>query len=366
MTGPDHLAAEAAAQERIAALERKLAARDKTIATLVERQLGDSSRPATNLNMLEQSISLEKIVARKTQELARERAQLEEALARLKRAQTRLLQAQKMESIGQLAAGIAHEINTPTQFLSDNLHFLRDSLEPLFHLLAVAETGFAMAEAAGLCPGTVAAFRAAAAEADLDFLRGQIPDALDQSVQGLERIATIVKAMRTFSHSSGDVVVPEDLEAIVQTAVVVSRSEWRPVAELLVEAAPGLPPVPCLRDEIGQLVLNLVVNSAHAIKERIERGDRAPGRIVISLGTRAGAAELRVADNGSGIPEKIQNRIFDPFFTTKPVGVGTGQGLAIAYSTVVERHKGQIAVESEEGKGTCFTVRLPLEDPAAP
>jgi signal transduction histidine kinase len=355
-----------APEERIQELERKLAARDKTIAVLVERQLGSAARPATTLNMLEQSISLEQIVNRKTRELAQERAQLEDALFQLKRAQARLLQAQKMESIGQLAAGIAHEINTPTQFVSDNLYFLRDSLGSMLQLLEAAEAGLAQAEKCGNCPGSIAAFQAAARDADLEFLRTQIPDALEQSLQGLARIATIVKAMRNFSHASGDQAVPEDLTAIVQTALVVSRSEWKEVAEVRVEATPELPPVPCLRDEIGQLVLNLVINAAHAIKERQQRGDPAPGSITVSLALQDGAAELKVADNGAGVPEAIRNRIFDPFFTTKAQGVGTGQGLAIAYSTVVEKHKGQIGFESEVGQGTCFTIRLPLQAPSKP
>jgi signal transduction histidine kinase len=158
---------------------------------------------------------------------------------------------------------------------------------------------------------------------------------------------------------------PENLEAIVRTAVIVSQNEWKPVADLKIEVAPGLPLVPCLRDEIGQLVLNLVVNSAHAISARKAQGDPFNGHITIAIDCANQNAELRFTDNGTGIPEAIRNRVFDPFFTTKPIGVGTGQGLAIAYSTVVERHHGQITLEPEVGLGTCFLVRLPL-DPAAP
>ena len=350
---------------QVADLERKLAAREKTIKVLIARQLNASVPQTTMLNTLEQSISLEKVVARKTQELARERAQLEEALSQLKSAQTRLLQAQKMESIGQLAAGIAHEINTPTQFVSDNINFLRSSFAPLFQLLDLAQTIADAAKSGAIAPEMISAFAAATNEADLDFMHEQIPMALDQSADGLARIATIVKAMKTFSHSSGEVIQPENLEAIVRTAVIVSQNEWKSVADLKIEVAPGLPLVPCLRDEIGQLVLNLVVNSSHAISARKAKGDPSDGHITIAIGCADQNAELRFTDNVAGIPEAIRNRVFDPFFTTKPVGVGTGQGLAIAYSTVVERHHGQISLESEVGRGTCFLVRLPL-DPGAP
>jgi two-component system NtrC family sensor kinase len=348
---------------RVAELERKLAAREKTIEVLIERQLNANVPQTTMLNTLEHSISVEKVVARKTQELARERAQLEQALSQLKSAQTRLLQAQKMESIGQLAAGIAHEINTPTQFVSDNINFLRGSFAPLFQLLDLAQGIADAAKSGAIAPGMVSAFAAATDEADLNFMREQIPMALDQSADGLARIATIVKAMKTFSHSPGETIQPENLEVIARTAVIVCQNEWKTVADLKIEVAPGMPLVPCLRDEIGQLVLNLVVNSCHAISARKAKGDPADGQITIAIDCGGRNAELRFTDNGAGIPEAIRNRVFDPFFTTKPVGVGTGQGLAIAYSTVVERHHGQITLESEVGRGTCFLVRLPL-DPA--
>ncbi|MDR3673160.1 MAG: ATP-binding protein [Holophaga sp.] len=350
-------------QERIAALERKLAARDKTIAVLIDRQLESRAHGTTGLNLLEQNIALEKVVTRKTQELARERAELESALARLSLTQARLLQARKMEAIGQLATGIAHEINTPTQFVSDNVRFLESSLPPLFQVLDAAQAVVEAARAGGLWPGLVAELDAAAGSADLGFLREELPMALEQSRDGLMRIATIVKAMKVFSHPSGEVMHPEDLASIIRNAAIVAQNEWRGVAELRVEIAPGLPRVPCLSGEIGQLVMNLIVNAAHAIKERMAQGDPLPGLITISASLADDQVLLRFADNGAGIPEEIRDRVFDPFFTTKPVGKGTGQGLAIAYSTVVDQHKGQIFFESE-GPGTCFHVRLPLRQDA--
>jgi signal transduction histidine kinase len=350
--------------DRMMELERKLAARDKTIAVLIQRQMDSRAKGTGALNLLEQNISLGQVVTRKTQELAKERAELEQALAQLKLTQTRLLQARKLESIGQLAAGIAHEINTPTQFVSDNVSFLRSALAPLFQVLDAAQAVAEKARPGGQCPGLLAALDAASAAADLDFLREQLPMALEQSQEGLGRIATIVKAMKQFSHPSGAVMQPENLETIIRNTVIVAQNEWKHLAELTVEVPPDLAPVPCLGDEIGQVVLNLVVNAAHAIAERMGKGDPARGHIRISVGLLDQMAELRFADDGAGILEEIQDRIFDPFFTTKVVGQGTGQGLAISYSTVVERHHGQIFFESQSGRGTCFFVRLPLRQEA--
>jgi len=166
--------------------------------------------------------------------------------------------------------------------------------------------------------------------------------------------------MKSFTHASAGVVKLEDLTGILQASVMISRNEWKDVAELEITVEPGLPSVPCLRDEIGQVVLNLVVNAAHAVAAKVAAGALASGQISLSAQLRDGMVELRVADNGTGIPEALRDRVFEPFFTTKEVGKGSGQGLAIAYSIVVEHHHGQISLESELGRGTCFIVRLPL------
>ncbi|BDU73458.1 sensor histidine kinase [Mesoterricola silvestris] len=346
--------------ERIAELERQLQARDKTIAVLIQRQLDVRARETSTLHFLEQNITLEKVVEGKTRELASEREELQRTLAELRRTQARMLQMQKMESIGQLAAGIAHEINTPTQFVADNITFFRATFEPLLSLIDAA-LGLVgkMREAQGLSED-LADFDSKREAADLDFIREEAPLALAQCAEGLSRIAGIVKAMKHFSHASSGVMEPEDLEEIIRAAVTVSRSEWKAVADVDLAIQPGLGQVPCLRDEIGQLVMNLVINAAHAIGENIERGRMARGRIEVSARIDGDRAELRVADNGTGIPEEIRDRVFEPFFTTKPVGRGSGQGLALAYATVVDKHKGQIQLEPREGGGTCVVARWPI------
>jgi len=344
----------------LAELRRLLAARDKTIEVLIRRQLDIRAREASAFHFLEQNLTLEKVVERKTQELAAERAELQRTLAELKQTQVRMLQMQKMESIGQLAAGIAHEINTPTQFVADNITFLRSTLEPLLALIDASLILVGKMRETSCNAEQLSDFDSLRDAADLEFVREQAPLALAQCSEGLSRIAGIVKAMKTFSHASSGVMELEDLGAIARSAVTVSQSEWKHVADLELEIDPDLPPVACLRDEIGQVVMNLVINAAHAIGEQIERGKLARGRIELSLRLTGDQVELRVADNGTGIPEEIRERVFEPFFTTKPVGRGSGQGLALAFSTIVEKHNGQILLAPRDGGGTCLLARWPL------
>ena len=341
--------------------ERRLAAKDKIIAVLKRRLMQESvHNSSTPFAVLEQNLSLAKVIARKTEELEKERAALEQALIELRETQSQLLHAQKMESIGQLAAGIAHEINTPTQYVMDNVEFGSMATEALFNVfdkaLAVAETH------RNACPeaACLAEFDSALKRSKLDYLRKQLPEALRQSSEGLTHIASIVSAMKEFSHPSRGEKESVDIRDVVNTTATVARNEWKYVAELETEFAGDLPRVPCLRDLIGQALLNLIVNAAHAIGDTLKPGIREKGRIRISAGRAGDALEIRVSDDGTGIPATIRDRIFDPFFTTKPVGKGTGQGLSIAYSTVVNKHGGEILCESEEGVGTTFVLRLPL------
>ncbi|MDM7915252.1 MAG: ATP-binding protein [Candidatus Eisenbacteria bacterium] len=276
--------------------------------------------------------------------------------------QRRLAQAQKLESIGQLAAGIAHEINTPTQFTGDNLQFLRDSvasvaaLPPLLLELVEAVDGGAK-ETAPIVVRLVAACRSC----DLAYLAREAPLAIEQSLEGIARVTKIVQSMKEFSHPGSDEKLPVDLNRAIESAVTVSRNEWKYVADLDLDLSADLPPVPVLAGDFNQAILNLIVNAAHAIAARA--GDSPPVKGAIRVSTeRCGSwAEIRVSDTGTGIPEAIRDRIFDPFFTTKAVGSGTGQGLSIARSVIEEKHHVTIDFETEPGKGTTFVVRLPLE-----
>lgn len=280
--------------------------------------------------------------------------------------ETRARQGQKLEAIGQLAAGIAHEINTPVQFVSDNTDFLRRAFSGLVTALGACDRLLAAAKQEGVCSEAVAETEAALKKAKVKFLAQQVPSAIDQSLEGLTRVAGIVAAMKEFSHPSQGVKQAVDLRAAIETTVTVARNEWKYVAEVVTNFDPALPAVPCLRDEMSQVVLNIIVNAAHSISDVTDGGREGKGTITIST-TRDGEwAELRISDTGTGIPATVLDKIFDPFFTTKDVGKGTGQGLAIAHSIVVDKHGGTIEILSEVGKGATFVVRLPLRVDQAP
>jgi len=199
----------------------------------------------------------------------------------------------------------------------------------------------------------------ALAEADLEFLEEEVPKACARALDGLDRVARIVQAMKNFSHPGSEERKPTDINKAVQNTVIVARNEWKYAAEVETDLAPELPLVSCYAADINQVLLNMLVNAAHAISDVPGEGVR--GRITISTSQQGAFVEIRVSDTGTGIPRENLERIFDPFFTTKPVGKGTGQGLTIAHDIVVNKHGGSIDVESQVGRGTTFTVRLPLE-----
>ena len=272
-----------------------------------------------------------------------------------------LAQAQKLESIGQLAAGIAHEINTPTQFIGDNVRFLDESARTIMAFLGELGAQVAQAGSEPLDAGRIAA---ALAHADVAYLQEEMPRAIAQTLEGVARIAKIVGAMKEFSHPSLERAALDVNHAIAST-VTVATNEWKYVADVSTDFDDSLPPVPVVPGAFNQVILNLIVNAAHAIAAAAAL-EPARGKGTITLTTRrcGESVEILVADTGCGMPAHIIPRIFDPFFTTKPIGKGTGQGLAIAYDVVVNKHGGTIGVESEAGVGTTFRIRLPLREPA--
>jgi two-component system, NtrC family, sensor kinase len=272
--------------------------------------------------------------------------------------ETQLRRAHKLEGIGQLAAGIAHEINTPTQFVSDNLTFLRDSWKSIQKLLDLYRGTIGNATGV-LAPGTVANLEAAERDLDLDFIIDELPRAIEQSLDGAHRVAKIVRAMKEFSHPDSAEKTDTDLNRSIESTITVARNEWKYVAEMTTEFDATLPRVLCYPGDINQVILNLIVNAAHAIKEKSSIGQK--GLITVVTRTREKFAEISVADTGTGIPEAIRSRIFDPFFTTKEVGQGTGQGLALAHTLIVKKHSGKIWFETEIGRGTTFFIHLPIK-----
>ncbi len=278
----------------------------------------------------------------------------------LKQLERQIAHVQKLESIGQLAAGIAHEINTPIQYIGDNGKFLEEAFRDL--LLYAEACGRRQAQL------PVSSERDDPArdplEEDLDYFREEIPKAIEHLLHGVEQVARIVGAMKEFSHPGPLEKIPVDINRGIESTILVSRNEWKYIADVTTDFDPELPPVPCLAGDFNQVILNLIVNAAHAIAE-VRKDSDPKGSIHITTRKYDGYAEIRVSDTGCGIPQAIQSKVFDPFFTTKPVGKGTGQGLALAHSVIVQKHKGRIRLESQPGRGTTFIIQLPLEhDPA--
>ena len=269
-------------------------------------------------------------------------------------------QAQKLEAIGQLAAGIAHEINTPVQYVGDNIRFLDEAFRDLVALNEQYASLLKAVQRAEPVTALIHELEEVIAQADIPFLLDEIPKTIQQSMDGVSRIGEIVRAMKEFSHPGSEEKVHIDINRILASTITVSRNEWKYVADVETDLAPDLPLLPCLAGEINQVFLNLIVNAAHAINDITENGTMGKGLIRLSTCIRDGWLEIRVADTGGGIPEDVQDRIFDPFFTTKKIGKGTGQGLAIARSVVVDKHQGTLRFETEVGKGTTFIIQLPL------
>jgi PAS domain S-box-containing protein len=272
---------------------------------------------------------------------------------------SQLFQAQKLESVGQLAAGIAHEINTPTQYIGDNVRFLKDAFRDLEKVRASYERILAAAQNGTLTSETVREVTDALKRTDAGYLAEEIPKAIEQTLEGIDRVSKLVGAMKEFSHPDTKEKTLLDLNHSIQCTITVARNEWKYVADMETDFDPSLPPICCQPGEFNQVILNLIVNAAHAIADVVGKGGPAKGKIKVQTLDCPEWVEIRIQDTGTGIPEKVRARIFDPFFTTKEIGKGTGQGLAIAHSVVVDKHDGSIHFETEDGKGTTFIIRLP-------
>lgn len=277
--------------------------------------------------------------------------------------ESELQQAHKMESLGTLSSGIAHEINTPIQYISDNVRFLKDSFDDLLDILEKSRA--ALDQLSGMAAGSpaIVAAETSLASFDFDYLKEEIPSALSQSLEGLEQVSNIVGAIKEFAHPGSVELTPSNINALIRTTATVSRNQWKYLATLELDLASDLPPVPCLAGEIKQVLLNLIVNAAQAIEAT---GRDGPGIIRIATRVRDDAVEILVGDDGCGIPVAVQGRVFDPFFTTKGVGKGTGQGLALAYACITKRHGGTIGFESTANLGTTFRITLPIRDRELP
>lgn len=273
--------------------------------------------------------------------------------------QTQLDQAMRLESVGQLAAGVAHEINTPMQYIGDNVQFVSKALKklaPLFDCLyLIADPD---------CPIEKLSEERESLPDNLDPARikstlSQIPEALKESVEGVLSVSKIVAAMKEFSHPGGEPKTEVCINHILESTITVAKNEWKYVADVETDFEVGLPQVGALPSELNQAFLNIVVNAAQAIDDRVSSGDFDRGVIKITTKSTTDHVIVTIEDDGGGIPASARNKVFEPFFTTKPVGKGTGQGLAIAYSAIVHKHGGQLSYTVLDGVGTSFSIEIP-------
>lgn len=260
---------------------------------------------------------------------------VKEDISERKALEEELAHARQMESIGVLAAGVAHEINTPLQYVGDNLQYLQDAFAELVQSLHVESSQ----------------------SADTQFHRDEIPQAIEQTVEGIARVTRIVAAMRAFSHPTSGELALADINKALQSAAIISENQWKPVARVEWELDESLPLIRCEINELNQVFLNLILNARDAIAEKAED---SPGLIRITTALIDDDCRITVADTGTGMTEAVRKRVFDQFFTTKQVGKGTGQGLSIAYRIITRKHKGRISVKSTSGTGSTFEIRLPV------
>jgi two-component system NtrC family sensor kinase len=277
-------------------------------------------------------------------------------------AELELRQGQRLEAVGRLASGVAHEINTPLQFISDSVRFAQEATNAVLPLLARYDAAL-RAPGSGISPETLKALDDAAKDAELDYMRVELPDALGVAREGLVRVAAIVASMKEFAHPAQQAQALVDINRAVTTTLAVAAHEYKYVADVVTDLG-DIEEVHGRAGEIHQVLLNLVVNAAHAVEDVVKAGGP---RGTISIRTRSEGDDVVIAvrDTGAGIPLAVQEKIYDPFFTTKEVGRGSGQGLAITRSIVVGKHGGKLTFESEESVGTTFVVRLPLRPPSS-
>jgi len=281
-----------------------------------------------------------------------------EDLTERTRLEIELRHSQKLESVGRLAAGIAHEINTPIQFVGDNVSFLSGAFEQLLNLCASYRDVCARTVDGHVAVEDIARIRQEEEAADLEYLRANIPTSISATLDGVSRVAKIVQSMKAFAHPDRGEKHQSDLNLALRNTLTVATNELKYVASVKTEFG-DLPLVPCFLSDLNQVFLNLLVNAAHAIGDVVGKtGQR--GVIGVRTYCEGTFAVVAISDTGTGIPAEVQGRIFDPFFTTKEVGKGTGQGLSLARSVVMEEHGGTLTFTTELGKGTTFFIHIPL------
>ncbi|MBN2789877.1 MAG: PAS domain S-box protein [Candidatus Delongbacteria bacterium] len=268
--------------------------------------------------------------------------------------ENQLRHAQKMEGVGTLAAGIAHEINTPLQYLSDNTLFIKDSF---LKFIPILDKMVEFSETGSCDSYKINELMVYFKELDLNFLKQEIPQSIEESLNGLKIVREIVAAMKNFSHPGKADKQYADLNKAINSTITITKNVWKFTADIETDLCEKLPEVKCHIGDINQVFLNMITNASDAIAEKGEKG-------IIKISTRHDGkfVYIQISDTGTGIPDELREKIFQPFFTTKEVGKGTGQGLAISYDIIVNKHNGKIDIDVKKGSGTTFIIKVPIED----
>lgn len=286
---------------------------------------------------------------------------VEQDVSDFKKMQQNLIQSQKLESVGQLAAGIAHEINTPVQYIGDNFRFLNQSTESLIDIIEMVSDMVNVSEFVDEDQlKNCLIIKDKLANSDIGFFKDEIPLSIKQSLEGIEHISKIVKAMKEFAHPGGADKGQINVNRIIENVVTISRNEWKYAATIETSLEESLPQVMGYANEISQVVLNMIINAAHALNEKYDSGNAGKGIIYLTTSSNQSEIKISIKDTGTGIPEHLRPKIYDPFFTTKDVGKGTGQGLYLAHDIIVNKHGGNIELNSLEGEFTEFVIHLPM------
>jgi signal transduction histidine kinase len=323
------------------------------------KQMLDVSHKFTGYTILFNDITDRLRWSRRLEEVNRRQKQL---IDDLNQTRQQLVQSEKMAAIGQLSSGIAHEINTPIQYIGENARFLQDAFEDMQRVSKALQKLLEVVEKGELNEDLITDARQQLEEADTDYLFDEVPRAINQSLEGVERISTIISAMKVFAGPNTEKMTDTDINEAIINSVNLSANEWKYHAEIETDLDPTLPPILCVPGEVNQALLNIIVNAANAISNQTEKSSQVEkGKISIRSRLDGEWVVIDISDTGPGIPDEIKSKIFDPFFTTKEVGKGTGQGLTVVYQAIVEKHAGEIDVKTTLGEGTTFEVRLPVQ-----
>ena len=276
--------------------------------------------------------------------------------------ENQLLHSRKFVDIGKLAAGIIHEINTPVQFISHNINFFRESfkdINEIFQKYEILKTNAGLFRELSPINSEIELLLK---KHDLPYLKKEIPATIEECLEGIETISTIVKSLKEFSHPGSKEKENININKVIKNTITISKNEWKYTADLETDLMPDIPFIYAFPVALSQVILNIIINAVHAIKEKIKTEKISKGLIIIKTKKIENNIQICIKDSGQGIPKDVRSKIFTPFFTTKEIGHGTGQGLSVAYSVIVKQHKGTIFFETEEGLGTTFTINLPMED----